>query len=554
MYSKEQDNIDYYKEDANWSVRFTGMVAPILAALYGLFVRFNILNIDHAPINASWGNWDLYIITSLLLIFGIVQWALPGEASRSKIVQVFIYQVLFGLFVIFISGIALPFIIFWLFFVAGPYTYRYGKIFLPSVGIFGAIVLSYIFINNADIQTISYGISLIIIVPYIGWTIVRTQVTNFVDKTEISTSEVNESMERDQFLTIINNLSDAVISTDMDGTIRVYNAASLNLLDTNSSLIGKNISEILPVTNRYHEPVNIFREIKKSKAIVRRDDLTHTFSDGEEMRLEMTFSPIRGDFGNVKVDKIHDGYIIIARDITKAKSLEEERDEFISVISHELRTPITIAEGTVSNLQMMIGHPKSTAKILKDSIGLAHKQVLSLADIVNDLSDLSRAERGVGDAAEVINVADLAHQMINRYAKNAKEKDLQLDLDLAPQTGNVFVSRPYLEELLQNLIANAIKYTKEGSVKITIDKKDDKIKFAIRDTGIGIGKSDIDKVFDKFYRSEDYRTRETGGTGLGLYISAKLAEKLDTKINLTSRLNVGSTFSFTLPEFKEKID
>jgi len=109
------------------------------------------------------------------------------------------------------------------------------------------------------------------------------------------------------------------------------------------------------------------------------------------------------------------------------------------------------------------------------------------------------------------------------------------------------VSRLYLHELLQNFITNAIKYTRDGSVTLKIHKSRDEVRFEVSDTGIGISKSDQAKVFDKFYRSEDYRTRETNGTGLGLYVTRKLAKKMGTQIELKSRLNHGSSFSFTLP-------
>lgn len=167
--------------------------------------------------------------------------------------------------------------------------------------------------------------------------------------------------------------------------------------------------------------------------------------------------------------------------------------------------------------------------------------------MVNDLSTLSRAERGVADAPEEIEVRQLINDLYNEYAPQADKKDLQFDLDLSPHLGRVTASPLYLKELLQNFITNAIKYTPKGSVTLRADNTDGKLTFAVRDTGIGIGKSEQKKIFDKFYRSEDYRTRETGGTGLGLYVAAKLAKKLGTSIKLQSRLNHGSTFQFSLP-------
>lgn len=187
--------------------------------------------------------------------------------------------------------------------------------------------------------------------------------------------------------------------------------------------------------------------------------------------------------------------------------------------------------------------------MLSSTLETAHEQVLYLAKMVNDLSTLSRAERGVADGAEVIDVAEMVQRLHQQYQKDASARGLQLDLDLGSRTGSINASRLYTEELLQNFITNAIKYTNKGTVTIIVKKSADTVTFAVKDTGIGISRGDQQKVFNKFYRSEDYRIRETNGTGLGLYVSAKLAHKIGTQINLTSRLNHGSTFSFSLPAY-----
>ena len=242
------------------------------------------------------------------------------------------------------------------------------------------------------------------------------------------------------------------------------------------------------------------------------------------------------------------------RDVTKAKSLEEERDEFISVVSHELRTPITITEGTISNVQVMMERGSVAPEVLSTAIKAAHDQVLFLAKMVNDLSTLSRAERGVADELEYIDARDLINELYQEYSSQAEEHGLRLNLDLDTKLDGVMASRLYLKELLQNFVTNAIKYTKEGHVTVEVRRNNDTLSFAVKDTGIGMSKTDQAKIFNKFYRSEDYRTRETGGTGLGLYVATKLAKKLQTSIELTSRLNHGSTFSFSLPVSKKPQD
>jgi signal transduction histidine kinase len=188
--------------------------------------------------------------------------------------------------------------------------------------------------------------------------------------------------------------------------------------------------------------------------------------------------------------------------------------------------------------------PKTT---LAENVKNSHDQVLFLAKMVNDLSTLSRAERGVADATEEIDVAVMVHDLYNQYGPQAGAKGLHFNLDASPQLGTVVASRLYLKELLQNFITNAIKYTQEGSVTLHVKSTKDAITFSVSDTGIGIRKADLENIFKRFYRAEDFRTRETNGTGLGLYVSAKLAKKLGCKINVESRINHGSTFSFSLP-------
>lgn len=353
-----------------------------------------------------------------------------------------------------------------------------------------------------------------------------------------------KNIERHKMIALINNVTDAIFSTDEHGIITSYNSAALNLIDTNRSIEGVHISEVLTLETVDKTPFEIFKELSKSAAIRQRDDLIMPFEDGDQMRLDATLAPVQGG------DKMTpDGYVIILRDITKVKSLEEERDEFISVVSHELRTPITIAEGSLSNAQLLI--KKGAKSKIIAALEESHKQVLFLAKMVNDLSTLSRAERGVADEPEMVDVAELAAQLNSEYSAQAEQRGLSFNLDITGKLGHIKTSRLYLQELLQNFLDNAIKYTQKGSVTLSIKKqKDGAILFKVKDTGIGINKVDLAKIFDRFYRAEDYRTRETSGTGLGLYVAAKLARKLNAKIEVDSRLNHGSTFSFSLQPLK----
>lgn len=519
-------------------VRWCGLMMPVILFIYGGMLQLGFVQNDHPSSLPA-----LYAICIAWFLLGIYQFVVPIRHRLEALIRLGLYHLFAIIYIWFVAGFDMPFLSCWiiLFYVSYAYLGRDG-LYLSIIALFiggiGDLLL------NMENLEYAFRASLFVmgtlLVGYVASILTAEQA---VDRQELSRSRAEEILQRDRILTIVNNLADAVFSTDKDGVIQVYNAACLNLLDTNSELKGKSIDSVIALFDADHKKIRLLSRFKKARSVESREDLRAVIS-GETIRLSVIYSPIRGTDSKEALGE--DGYIVILRDITKQKSLEEERDEFISVVSHELRTPLTIAEGSLSNLQIMMNREEIPRSRLAENVAMSYTQVLYLAKMVNDLSTLSRAERGTADATEEIDVAAMIHDLYSEYASQAEAKGLHLNLDLSPQLGSVMASRLYLKELLQNFITNAIKYTKDGEVKIIAKHTGGQIDFAVKDTGIGISKSDQAHVFEKFWRSEDYRTRETGGTGLGLYVTRKLAKKLGTTIEMNSRLNHGSTFRFSL--------
>lgn len=464
--------------------------------------------------------------------------------------QLLIAHAIAGLTLFFISGILSPLTILWviLVYISHLFHGRMG-LFLSASALTATSTLYMMLAQPDTLRVYVMSIMYVVIIVSSGafFAVMRSVQSN--EHNDLVRSQLREKQQHSRLLTIINSVDQAIISLDARGIVQTYNAATLNLLDTNESLGGKKIDTIFHVQTADGSPIKLLDKLRTSDRMTEDDTLSHTFVDGESIRLSVTWTAIKN---SIDTDQI-DGYIVVIRDITKAKSLAEERDEFISVVSHELRTPITITEGTLSNVQLFLERgtdPKKLVSAVKD----AHEQIIYLAKMVNDLSTLSRADRGVGDQKEKIDVMELVTDMYNEYSPRAQKKGLHFDLDAHGRLGSVMTSRLYLEEMLQNFVTNAIKYTQSGSVTLSARRDTNKIVFSVRDSGIGIAKNEQKKIFAKFYRSEDYRTRETSGTGLGLYVVQKLAKKLDTEIQLESRLNHGSTFSFSLPIYVKQLD
>ena len=518
-------------------IRYASLFIPPLFTIYTCIIQFSKIDSFRYPT----ADWVVLAIMIPWVIAGVIQFIVPLKRQWGAWLYLATNHLFAMLSLLFIASFSTSLSPLWIVLFLASYIY------FPRSGVRFSITLLFLtsFIDTAmhpSLGTFATNSVIALGVTALGLTAIaigRVQEKNSL------LSRAQETLQRDRILTIVNNLADAVMSTDKDGIVKVYNAASLNLLDTNSDLNGRHINKIITLYDEKHKEFNLLSNFKKSHSVIIRDDLTMSL-EGETLRLEVTYSPIRSSYSRTKHTETQDGYILILRDITKAKSLEEERDEFISVVSHELRTPIAIAEGTISNVQLMMSRQDISKEKLKEGVDSAHEQVIYLAKMVNDLSTLSRAERGVADAPEIIEVRSLIDDLYNEYAPQATAKKLHFNLDLDSHLGEITASRLYLKELLQNFITNSIKYTKEGSITLRISRKNERLTFAVHDTGIGISKTDQAKIFNKFYRAEDYRIRETSGTGLGLYVAMKLAKKLGTTIELSSRLNHGSTFSISL--------
>jgi PAS domain S-box-containing protein len=355
-------------------------------------------------------------------------------------------------------------------------------------------------------------------------------------------------LEHGRLTSLINSMADGVIALDQACNIVLYNGAALNILDSNRDVEGQPLGSIFKPVDKEGNPVDVTTLVKNAKTPTVNRDMLLRYTDDSKINLYLSIAPVHLGYGAGG----ERGYVLMLRDITREKSLEEERDEFISVVSHELRTPIAISEGDISNAQY-IAEKQGEDDSIKKALQEAHGQILFLADMINDLSTLSRAERGILTIdAEEFSPKDLLDELYDNYEAQARDRGLKLVIKASPGLKPLRTSKLYVREILQNFITNALKYTQQGHVTIAAKQHGEAVAFSVTDTGIGISKQDQKRVFDKFFRSEDYRTRATNGTGLGLYVTQKLIHLLRAEVQVDSKLNHGSTFTVIIPSTTEQ--
>jgi two-component system phosphate regulon sensor histidine kinase PhoR len=238
----------------------------------------------------------------------------------------------------------------------------------------------------------------------------------------------------------------------------------------------------------------------------------------------------------------------VLHDITELRKLERVRRDFVANVSHEFRTPLTAIQGfTETLLAGASDDPHNRDRFL--GIILAHSR--RLARLTEDLLRLSQmdAERLELEVRR-ISVGQLIESCYETALRRAQEKELFLSLDVPKQIPDVAGDARRLQEVLQNLLDNAIQYTLPGGkIILSAEIRDDEVVFSVTDTGIGIPQADQPRIFERFYRVDAARSREAGGTGLGLAIARHLAELHGGRIWVESEVGSGSTFYFSVPIF-----
>ncbi len=491
----------------------------------------------------------LFLTLPISIVLSFLQVFSRNRSRERQILFSLLFHVAIGSFIVFTAPLNSPYVFVWILLVFGisvnisNSATRFSYVALLCVQWMTLLYRDMLSLTNIFNLVVTF--SLIIIISQL---MIQARAGEQHELNELKNSLDRENYERQRVLSLINSMGEAVVATDEDGKVLLYNAAILNLLDTNASLEGELLDKYLHLKTSTGKSVKLFSLLKNNDAGITSRDYLHEYAKNDAINLYINVAPIRLGFK----EHAGSGYIVILRDITKEKSLEEERDEFISVVSHELRTPAAIAEGNISNAQF-INKSNTDPQLTEESLEQAHKQVVFLSNMINDLATLSRAERtDIEVEISEINPAELLYSMQKDYLEQAESKKLKLTASAAQDTKMIFSSELYLREIIQNFVTNALKYTKKGTVIMHVrsNKAGDAV-FSIADSGIGLSKADQKRIFEKFFRSEDFRTRESNGTGLGLYVTSKLAHRLNAQISVESTLNKGSTFTITFPSMEK---
>lgn len=348
------------------------------------------------------------------------------------------------------------------------------------------------------------------------------------------------SNEKNKFEMIINYMTDGIIAFNRDGFIIHINSAALSVLEMEQcSLTFSGIMERLGLNYELSD-------------LLKKENLAEI---SENVRVKDKFFRVQFASFTDKENNV-EGLITVLQDYTEQQKLDNMRKEFVANVSHELKTPLTSIKSYAETLLDGALDDKETARHFLEVI---YSESNRMDRLVKDLLLLSKHDSGIKLNLTRIAPIELVNSVVARMKMSADEKKQQLnvvELEKAPDV-NGDVDR--LEQLLFNVIGNAIKYTPEGgSITVYVGKADTSACIKVADTGIGIPEEHLDRIFERFYRVDKARSRQMGGTGLGLSIASEIAKAHGGTIKAESKVNEGTTIIITLPgiigEENEKIN
>ena len=343
---------------------------------------------------------------------------------------------------------------------------------------------------------------------------------------------------------IVDSADDAIIGKTLDGRITSWNKGAERLYGyTAKEAIGQSTSIIFPPELK-EDLAKILTRLKNGEHI-KHYQTVRMDRNGSRIPVSVTISPVTDEKGQII------GASSIARDITQEKELDRLKDEFISLTSHALRTPLSAIKGLISMIYQ--GDYGPLNKNLEKPLSNISVSTERLIHLVNNLLNISKVQTGrLEFILATFSLSDPVAKVIKQLAPLAKDNNLEIKFT-DKKVASVQADIEKTQDILNNLLSNALKFTNKGGIEVDLKEEVDLVTVFVKDTGIGIAEKDKAKLFQRFQQIANPTTKQVTGTGLGLYLSKMLALKMGGDVFLVqSELKKGSTFAFSLPKSDSK--
>jgi PAS domain S-box-containing protein len=348
-----------------------------------------------------------------------------------------------------------------------------------------------------------------------------------------------ETFEHAQLADILTHTSDGIFVVEADRRIASWNPAMERITGVPAAdAVGRSIEDVFGL--RALSEGSLAASLEPDPAQGLSYDALVPCADGSRRWIRHTGRAIRDERGDFKAS------VVVARDVTAELQAEQMKKDFVAMVSHELRTPLTPLQGFLKTL--LNGGDDTSPEDRQEYYRIMLRQTDRLEHLIADLLEVSQIEDGqpVVDL-QVMELSELVSQQVAEFGEAHQDRTFTM---LESEAPTLVRADPFrVQQVLGNLLSNALKYSPpDAPIQVSLLETSKEAIVSVRDHGEGIPEADQHRVFDRFYRVEHGRAQRAGGTGLGLYISRRLIEAMDSRLWLVSRPGEGSTFSFSLPK------
>ncbi|MBY9080330.1 HAMP domain-containing protein [Paenibacillus sp. HN-1] len=357
-------------------------------------------------------------------------------------------------------------------------------------------------------------------------------------QTQLRTIRDNENLLQ----SVLDNMTGGILLVNEDERIVLLNKAAERMLDVSAvDMVGRNFREL----KRHFEVTRILEEGLSHREPVHEE---RNFYNSGERTMRMDGVPMNQGGS-------YQGMLFLLQEVTEIRRLERMRSEFVANVSHELKTPVAAVKGFAETL---LGGGVKDEKTANSFLQIIYDENERLNRLIGDILELSKIEsKRVQLDCSPIHLESFFQSLLETLSKVAEKKSISLSMDV-PKELFIEADEDKLRQIFLNLLSNAINYTHDGgSVRVTVANKqkadgEETVVFSVSDTGMGIPRKDLPRIFERFYRVDKARSRSSGGTGLGLSIVKHLTELHHGTISVDSDLGIGSTFTLELPLLQEE--
>jgi len=345
------------------------------------------------------------------------------------------------------------------------------------------------------------------------------------------------ALEQSRMHTIVNCMADGLMVTNRDGEVVLCNPTLMQLLGREESLASPR-----PLSAFFNDSAlqDAVRSLLASAASQPGKCISQELSQGR-VHLRALSAAFHGPEQEVL------GTVTVFHDVTSFKELDEMKNDFVRMVSHELRSPLAaiMQQHTV----ILDGLAGDLGDKQRQLLARAQAKIQGLLDLINDLLDIARMEAGHRHLEQVpLNLGDTLTEVVELLGARAQDQKVALHLDLPPTLPPIRADQRSLEEIFTNLVTNAINYSPDGGdVRVALRSRGDYLEVMVQDQGVGIPEEEIPKIFDKFYRVKNPKTRQVIGTGLGLSLVKSLVEAHRGAVEVESQPGLGTTFRVLFP-------